>query len=108
MFTVRIRTYELMYIIDPTIGEEQDYQAVTDRVNTSIGNAGATINDGEAIAPTGRRKLAYPIRHNSRDLTEGFYVFVQFQAQPQQIATIERDLKLTEQVFRHLLTVNDR
>lgn len=105
---MRVRNYELMYIIDATIGEEQDYQGVVERVNTVITNAGATINDGEAIAPTGRRKLAYPIRHNSQDLTEGFYVFTQFNAQPQQISTIERDIKLTEQVMRYLLTVNDR
>jgi small subunit ribosomal protein S6 len=93
-----------MYIIDSTIGGDEQYASVTERINTAIGNAGATITDGEVLAPTGRRKLAYAIRHNSRDLTEGFYVFTRFSAQPQQITTIERDIKLTEEVIRYLLT----
>ena len=101
---MRVRNYELMYIIDSTIGGDEQYASVTERINTAIGNAGATITDGEVLAPTGRRKLAYPIRHNSRDLTEGFYVFTRFSAQPQQITTIERDIKLTEEVIRYLLT----
>jgi small subunit ribosomal protein S6 len=102
---VRVRNYELMYIIDPTVGGDEEYAGLSERVSTFITNAGATIADGELLAPTGRRKLAYPIRHNGTDLTEGFYVFMQFQAEPQQIAVIERDLKLTEAVIRHLLTI---
>jgi small subunit ribosomal protein S6 len=101
---VRVRNYELMYIIDSTIGGDENYAGVAERINTAIANAGATISDGEVIAPTGRRKLAYPIRHNGRDLTEGFYVFTRFSAQPQQITTIERDIKLTEEIMRYLLT----
>ncbi|HEX6293218.1 MAG TPA: 30S ribosomal protein S6 [Herpetosiphonaceae bacterium] len=102
---MRARNYELMYIIDPTVGGDEDYTAIAERVQGYIANAGATVQDGEAIAPTGRRKLAYAIRHNGQDLTEGFYVFTRFEAQPQQIPTIERDLKLTEQIMRYLLTV---
>jgi small subunit ribosomal protein S6 len=93
-----------MYIIDPTVGSDEDYAAINERVNGFIGNAGATISNDEAIAPSGRRRLAYPIRHNSQDLSEGFYVFTRFEAQPQQIAVIERNLKLTETVVRYLLT----
>lgn len=101
---MRARNYELMYIIDPTIGNDEEYAAINERVNGFIGNAGATIENGEAIAPSGRRRLAYPIRHNSQDLSEGFYVFTRFAAEPQQITVIERDLKLTESVVRYLLT----
>jgi len=104
---VRVRNYELMYIINPQVGGDEEYAAITQRVNGFITNAGATIADGEPIAPAGRRKLAYPIRHNSQDLTEGFYVYSQFQAEPQQIQVIERDIKLTESIIRYLLTVND-
>lgn len=102
---MRVRNYELMYIIDPTIGGDEDYAAVVDRVNKAIVNAGGTISEGEWLGPTGRRKLAYPIRHHGQDLTEGFYVLTRFQAQPHQIATFERDLKLNEDVIRYLLTV---
>jgi small subunit ribosomal protein S6 len=94
-----------MYIIDPTVGGDEEYAGLTERVNNFIANAGATTTEGESLAPTGRRKLAYPIRHNGTDLTEGVYVFTRFEAQPQQISVIERDLKLTEAVIRHLLTI---
>ena len=104
---MRARTYELMYIIDPTVGGDEEYTAIADRVQNSITNAGATIQDGETLAPSGRRKLAYAIRHGGRDLTEGFYVFHRFEAQPQQLPVIERDLKLTEQVMRYLLTIGE-
>ncbi len=102
---MQIRNYELMYIVDPTIGDDEAYAAVTERISAAISNAGATESDGELIAPTGRRRLAYPIRHNSRDLGEGFYVLTRFEAQPQQIAVIEREIKLTEEIIRYLLTL---
>jgi len=101
---MRARNYELMYIIDPTVGGDEEYTAITDRVQSIVTNAGATIQDGETLAPTGRRKLAYPIRHNGQDLAEGFYVYSRFEAEPQQLPVIERDLKLTEQIIRYLLT----
>jgi small subunit ribosomal protein S6 len=102
---MRTRTYELMYIIDPATGGDEEYNTVADRVQSFITSAGATPQNGETLAPSGRRKLAYPIRHNSRDLAEGFYVYSRFDAQPQQLPVIERDLKLTEQIVRYLLTV---
>lgn len=102
---MRERTYELMYIIDPTIGGDDEYAGITERINTAITGTGATLSDEEVLAPVGRRKLAYTIRHNGKDLTEGFYVLQRFRAAPSQIASIERSIKLTEQVVRHLLTV---
>jgi len=101
---MRARTYELMYIIDPRAGGDEEYTAIADRVQGYIANSGATAQDGEGLAPTGRRKLAYAIRHNGQDLTEGFYVYTRFEAQPQALPLIERDLKLTEQIMRYLLT----
>ncbi len=101
---MRERNYELMYIIDPTIGGDEEYASIMEQVTTSITNAGGTLSDGEVIGPTGRRKLAYAIRHNGQDLTEGFYAIVRFSAQPQQIGQIERALKLNEPIVRYLLT----
>jgi small subunit ribosomal protein S6 len=102
---VRVREYELMYIIDPTTGGDEEYASIVDRVNNFITNAGGTITDENVPGPTGRRKLAYEIRHNGKDLTEGFYVLLHFSAQPQQLAALERNLKLTEEIVRYLITV---
>ncbi len=94
-----------MYIIDPTIGGDEEYTGIVDRINTAITNAGATLSDEEVLGPTGRRRLAYTIRHNGKDLNEGFYVLLRFRAQPHQVAPIERSIKLTEEIVRYLVTV---
>ncbi len=102
---MRERTYELMYIIDPTIGGDEEYAGIVDRINTAITNAGATLSDEEVLGPTGRRRLAYTIRHNGKDLTDGFYVLQRFKAPPRAVAEIERAIKLTEPIVRYLVTV---
>jgi small subunit ribosomal protein S6 len=94
-----------MYIIDPTIGGDEEYNGIVDRINGAITNSGATLSDEEVLGPTGRRRLAYAIRHNGKDLTEGFYVLLRFNAQPSQVSAIERSIKLTEPVVRYLVTV---
>ena len=99
-----MREYELMYIINPGIGGDEEYAAFADRINTLITSYGGTLVNGEPSPIGGRRKLAYPIRAGGQDLTEGYYVFSRFQAQPEQIDQIERDLKIAEPVIRYLLT----
>ena len=47
----------------------------------------------------GRRKLAYPISR----YTEGDYVLTQFKLDPTQVADLEANLELTEEVIRHLV-----
>jgi small subunit ribosomal protein S6 len=94
-----------MYIVDPTIGGDDEYAAIVERINTAVTNAVATLNDEEVLGPTGRRKLAYDIRHNGKDLSEGFYVLQRFRGQPNQVATIERSIKLTEPIVRYLVTL---
>ncbi len=98
-----MRAYELMYIVNPNIGGDEEYTAFVDRINSLITSYGGTIVTGEPSPIGGRRKLAYPIRTQGKDLTEGYYVLTRFEAQPEQIRLIERDLKLVEPVIRYLL-----
>ncbi len=98
-----MRDYELMYIVNPGIGGDEEYAAFADRINSMITSHGATMVAGEPSTLTGRRKLAYPIRSESRDLTDGFYVLNRFQAEPTQLRVIERDLKLSEPIIRYIL-----
>jgi small subunit ribosomal protein S6 len=51
------------------------------------------------VEPWGRRKLAYPVRK----VREGQYVLLRTQLQQQAIGELERNLKLNENVIRHLL-----
>jgi len=99
-----MRVYELMYIINPAIGGDEEYTAFADRINTLLTSHGATtVIESEPSPLSGRRKLAYPIRVESQDLTEGYYVVSRFEAGPEQITLIERDLKLAEPIIRYML-----
>ena len=104
-----MREYELMYIINPTLGGDEEYAAFVDRINSLLTSHGATlVPNGEPSPIGGRRKLAYPIRSESKDLTEGFYVLTRFEAGPAQINVIERDLKLAEPIMRYLLIKREK
>lgn len=98
-----VRDYELMYIINPAIGGDEEYAAFADRINTTITGYGGTLVNGEPSPIGGRRKLAYPIRNNGQDLAEGYYILTRFQAKPDQIQLIERDLKIAEPIVRYIL-----
>ncbi len=98
-----MREYELMYIINPSLGGDEEYAAFVDRINSMITSFGATLVTRDASPIGGRRKLAYPVRANGQDLSEGFYVLTRFEAAPDQIKRIERDLKLAEPIVRYLL-----
>ena len=70
--------------------------------------AGGRILRSSNESPWGRRRLAYPIRHNSADLRDGFYTLYHFEIEPNRIEDIERELRLNERIIRHLLLVLDK
>jgi small subunit ribosomal protein S6 len=102
--TTRIpRTYELMTIISPDVAEDE-LPAMIDRIGGYISAAGGTISETLRESPWGRRRLAYAIRHSGRDVRDGFYTVYHFDAAPGAIGDIERDLRITDQVMRFLVT----
>ena len=88
--------YELMYIIDPDIGEEQ-IAATVEKFKALIESNG-TVGELEEM---GRRKLAYLID----DKPDGYYVLVKFTSGPEFPAELDRILKITDVVMRSLITV---
>jgi len=88
--------YELMYIIDLDIGEEQIASTV-EKFKTLI-EANGTVNELDEM---GKRKLAYLIN----DKPEGYYVLVKFTAVPDFPAELDRVLKITDGIMRSLITV---
>lgn len=90
-----LRTYELMMIAKAELDEE-GLAAVTERVQQVI-----TANGGEIVQveTMGRRKLAYPIQRHR----EGHYVLIHAAMERETIRELERSLRLSEDVFRHLL-----
>ena len=88
--------YELMYIIDIDLGEEQ-VAATVEKFKDLI-NANGTVNEHEEM---GKRKLAYLIN----DKPDGYYVLVKFTSGPQFPAELDRVLKITDGIMRSLITV---
>ncbi|HLN16359.1 MAG TPA: 30S ribosomal protein S6 [Acidimicrobiales bacterium] len=88
-----MRPYEVMIIFDVTV-DPQAIQAVVDRVVETIRNGGG--NPG-AIDRWGRRTFAYEVNHRR----EGYYVLVEFNAEPSFVSELDRMLKLADEVVRH-------
>jgi small subunit ribosomal protein S6 len=97
------RKYELMIIVAPDVPEDE-LPAVIDRVGGFITATGGTLTETLRESPWGRRRLAYAIRHESRDVRDGFYTVYHFDGPPGSISEIERELRLTDQVMRFLIT----
>jgi small subunit ribosomal protein S6 len=94
-----VRDYELMVVLDPNL-DETATEALNTRIQSMITQRGGTIG---SVEPWGRKRLAYPIGR----YRDGVYVLIRFQLGPNTAAEIERALKLTESVIRHLLVRAD-
>ena len=88
--------YEVLYILDPALGEE-GIAALVEKFKAMVEAEGTLTN----IDEWGKRRLAYPIN----DLPEGYYVLMNFESNPAFPAEMERVMKITEGVLRCLTTV---
>ena len=88
--------YEVLYIIDATIGEE-GIAALVEKFK-AMGEAEGTLTN---IDEWGKRRLAYLIN----DMAEGYYVLMNFESNPQFPAELERVMKITDGILRCLTTV---
>ena len=87
--------YAVLYIIDATLGEE-GIAALVEKFKAMVEAEGTLTN----IDERGKRRLAYPIN----DMTEGYYVLMNFETNPAFPAELERVMKITEGVMRSLTT----
>jgi small subunit ribosomal protein S6 len=86
--------YETMYILRPDLTEEQVEQSVT-KYQAQITENGGDLLDTQH---RGKRRLAYPILKHK----EGIYVQMNFKGCGDQIAPMERSMRLSEEVLRFL------
>jgi small subunit ribosomal protein S6 len=91
--------YEALFIVAPNVGEEE-VNATVDKVKGVIQNGGGTIDN---IDDWGKRRLAYEIN----DLNEGYYFLVNFSADPQLPRELERILRISDSVMRHIVVKLD-
>lgn len=90
--------YELMIIIEPSL-EEEKKNAVLEKVQGIISDAG-TLGETNVW---GMRKLAYPINKKN----EGFYAVIDFQAEPDFPKELDRRLRISDDVIRHMIVNKD-
>ena len=83
--------YEVMYIINPNLSEEET-AAIVERFKTLVEQNG-TLDEMEEM---GKRKLAYEINY----LSEGYYVLIKFTSAPEFPAELDRILGITDGVIR--------
>ncbi len=93
------RDYEIGFILNPEVSEEQT-RAILERIEQIAAN-----HDGQVLKVNqwGRRRLAYPIDHHR----DGYYVFIDTILTPETIAELDRTLKVSEEVLRHLIKRRD-
>lgn len=91
--------YETMYILSPDIPEEEVETHVS-KYRDLVTEAGAEVLDTQM---RGKRRLAYPIAKHR----EGIYVQLNHNGDGQQVATLERAMRLSEDVIRYLTVKQD-
>ncbi len=87
-----MRQYELMYISRADIPTEQQ-EAVQNRVTDLITRHGGELVNADVW---GKRKLAYPIKHQS----DGYYVILYFKADNTAITELNRVMSITDEILR--------
>ncbi len=90
-----MRHYELVFVLKPTLTEEERKQIV-DSVKELITSNGGEIYNFEEW---GRRELAYPIQK----FNSAYYYLVNYKTEnPELPILLERNLRLNEDVIRFL------
>ena len=86
--------YEVMVIVKPA--EEEATNAVIEKIEALIARVGGTV---EKVDRWGKKRLAYEID----DIAEGLYVLVTFSAEPKTVKELDRVMKITDEILRHMI-----
>ena len=94
-----MRSYEVMFISAPNVGED-DLRKLTTQLETVVSDLGGKVVKTDNL---GRRKLAYPISK----FDEGIYSLLNVEGSGKEIAEVERRLRVSDIVLRHLTVRTD-
>lgn len=89
-----MKKYETLFVLNPTLDEE-GIKANIERIKGVIEQGGTVSN----IDEWGKRRLAYEIN----DMTEGYYVLINFEANSELPKELDRIFRITDAVLRHLI-----
>ena len=91
--------YELAVVVSAKI-EDEERAAVVDKVKALVERFGGQITN---VDEWGKKKLAYEVQK----MHEGFYYFIQFDAEASAPAEIESRIRIMDNVIRFLCVRQD-
>lgn len=91
--------YKLAVVVSAKI-EDEERAAVVDKCKALIERFGGTITN---VDDWGKKRLAYEIQK----MKEGFYYFIQFEAESSAPAEIESRIRIMDNVLRYLVVKNE-
>lgn len=94
-----MNNYEIMFIIAAAL-EEEKRVATVDMVKEIISEGGGEVTN---VDEWGMKKLAYPILKKN----EGYYVVMEFKAPAELPLELDRRLKISDNVIRHMIINKD-
>ncbi|OGY43918.1 MAG: 30S ribosomal protein S6 [Candidatus Buchananbacteria bacterium RIFCSPHIGHO2_01_FULL_39_14] len=87
--------YELLYLI-PASFTEDELAPIQEKVKELLGRFQGEITLEENL---GKKKLAYPIKHNH----QGYYLLYEFDLPGENLKQLDRSLRLTQDILRHII-----
>uniref|UniRef100_UPI0040560F56 30S ribosomal protein S6 n=1 Tax=Agathobacter sp. TaxID=2021311 RepID=UPI0040560F56 len=91
--------YELALVVSAKI-EDDARTATVEKAKEYVTRAGGVVSE---VEEWGKKKLAYEIQKQ----TEGFYYFIQFEAETSVPALVEQDVRIMDNVLRFLCVRKD-
>ncbi|MDR3365248.1 MAG: 30S ribosomal protein S6 [Clostridiales Family XIII bacterium] len=94
-----MNSYEILFVIANALDDEKK-EAAVEAVKGIIEDGGGEVTRADVI---GTRRLAYPIEKK----TEGYYVLVEFNAPADLPKELDRRLRISDDVVRHIIISKD-
>ena len=91
--------YELALVVSAKI-EDDARTATVEKAKDYIVRAGGTVTE---VEDWGKKKLAYEVQK----MSEAYYYFIQFEAEPTVPAEVEQDVRIMDNVLRFLVVRKD-
>ncbi len=90
----RLKIHKSVIIINPSV-EEEGMKTLIQKFTDLIDKDGKV----EKVEELGKKRLAYEVKKNK----EGYYVVFYFDANPQAIAELERNYRITDEVIKFIV-----
>jgi len=90
-----MKKYETIFVLYPTLEEEAVKENI-EKFKGVIEQNGGTVSN---VDEWGKRRLAYEIK----DMTEGYYVLINFEAEPELPKELDRIFRISDSVLRHII-----